>query len=157
MKGKLLQRFLSYVNERGPQDCWVWSGPTDRRYGRWGRRKAHRIQYERLVGPIPAGAVLRHACDTPLCCNPAHLEPGTQADNLADAVARGRTATGERNGRSTISEAEATYIRENPDGLSAAELGRRFGISKTAAHYIRTGRSWKVVGDSGIEPLTSAV
>lgn len=44
--------------------------------------------YSELVGD--PGPVLRHRCDNPPCINPAHLEPGTQADNVRDMAERGR-------------------------------------------------------------------
>ncbi|MFK5284023.1 HNH endonuclease signature motif containing protein, partial [Lacticaseibacillus paracasei] len=46
-------------------------------------QKAHRFMYERLVGPIPAGMQLDHLCRVRPCCNPAHLEPVTQRENIA--------------------------------------------------------------------------
>lgn len=54
------------------------------------RKLAHRLAYELAVGPIPAGYVVLHTCDTPRCVNPDHLKVGTQADNIADAVSKGR-------------------------------------------------------------------
>lgn len=78
--------------------CWDWDGRRNEDgYGtfsaeRLGFRdaRAHRVVYEHLVGPIPSDAVLRHSCDNPPCVNPAHLQPGTQADNVADMVERER-------------------------------------------------------------------
>lgn len=47
------------------------------------RRRAHRVAYEALVGPIPEGAVLDHVvCDRPSCCNPSHVEPTSHARNI---------------------------------------------------------------------------
>jgi hypothetical protein len=43
---------------------------------------AHRLLYERHVGPIPAGLSPDHLCQNPACCNPDHLEPVTHAENL---------------------------------------------------------------------------
>src|SRR3990167_8861821 len=35
-------------------DCWIWRGRRGHNgYGTWGARRAHRVVYERLVGPIP--------------------------------------------------------------------------------------------------------
>lgn len=54
-----------------------------------------------------------------------------------------------------VSEADVDYIRRNPDGLTLKQISARFGIAKSTASYIRSGRSWKyqpVVGAVGIEP-----
>jgi hypothetical protein len=56
-------------------------------------RPAHHVAFKLKHGrwPIPA---LRHTCDNPPCCNDAHLIEGTQAENMADKVARGRQQRG---------------------------------------------------------------
>jgi hypothetical protein len=59
------------------------------------RTYAHRRALELATGQsIPAGQLVRHSCDNPPCCNPAHLSTGTHADNAADMVARGRSTRG---------------------------------------------------------------
>lgn len=73
----------------GDQDtgCWLWDGPTNRDgYGTvhhngrvW---QAHRLSYVAFIGPIPAGLVLDHLCDTPACVNPWHLNPTTDRENI---------------------------------------------------------------------------
>lgn len=50
-----------------------------------GRRRAvlaHRLAYEILVGPVPAGLTLDHLCRNRACMNPAHLEPVTMRANV---------------------------------------------------------------------------
>lgn len=81
--------------------CVLWAGGRsgaserpDYRYGRLrvnGRKvQAHRAVWELERGPIPAGAIVMHTCDTPLCLNIEHLRLGTQSDNVKDAVSKGR-------------------------------------------------------------------
>jgi hypothetical protein len=67
--------------------CWPWRGNLNSNgYGRLyvgiHRRAAHRIAYELLVGPIPEGLTLDHLCRNHACCNPAHLEPVTNRENI---------------------------------------------------------------------------
>lgn len=64
-------------------------------------KRAHRVVYEMLVGPIPTGAYLLHRCDVPACVNPAHLYPGTQKQNMADCIERGRFRAGWHNAAKT--------------------------------------------------------
>jgi HNH endonuclease len=93
--------FLESRTEPEPNSgCWLWvrsAGPfgnSGERYGdlTYQRRHtlAHRFAYEHLVGPIPPGLFVLHRCDVSLCCNPAHLFLGTNSDNIADSVAKGR-------------------------------------------------------------------
>jgi HNH endonuclease len=51
---------------------------------------AHRVSFQAFVGPIPDGMHVLHSCDTRSCVNPYHLSLGTNADNIADSVAKGR-------------------------------------------------------------------
>ena len=65
-------------------DCWLWAGRHDSAgYGRMDRaRSIHRTTYEMYVGPIPDDLELDHLCRNHGCCNPAHLEPVTHAENV---------------------------------------------------------------------------
>lgn len=113
LKGQILKRkpladrLWAKVDVRGPDDCWEWQGSKVGEYGHigvGGRENklvlTHRAAYEVSVGPIPDGMKVCHTCDNPPCCNPKHLFLGTQADNVRDRDAKGRTARGDNNGRS---------------------------------------------------------
>lgn len=90
----LRDRFLEKLDQRGP-GCWPFTGAiANNGYGRIGFKsrvlQAHRVAYEVLVGPIPAGMHIDHLCSNRACCNPSHLEPVTQAENNRRAGARRR-------------------------------------------------------------------
>lgn len=55
-----------------------------------GSRLAHRAALAEKLGRPVIGFALHH-CDNPPCINQDHLYEGTQAENMADAVRRGRT------------------------------------------------------------------
>ena len=82
---------------RRPNGCIEFTGSLNRKgYGRmWFNGKiaqTHRIAWEITFGPIPDGLQVLHHCDNPPCCNPSCLFLGTDADNTADMVAKGRGA-----------------------------------------------------------------
>ena len=82
----------SHANANG---CHIWRGSLDSSgYGVIkvdGRgRKAHRVAFETLVGPIPDGYCVMHQCDTPACVNVEHLMLGTHGENMRDMREKGR-------------------------------------------------------------------
>lgn len=75
--------------------CVLFPGNLDKDgYGKVGRRslRAHRVAYEKFVGPIPDGMVVMHICDQPACINTEHLRLGTQRENIYDCIAKNRRA-----------------------------------------------------------------
>lgn len=89
MSGQVLSRILSRCTT-DPKGCFIFQGTKVRGYGQisiGGKRYyTHRVVFESVVSPIPTGLVLDHLCSNPSCCNPSHLEPVLQLEN----VARGR-------------------------------------------------------------------
>ena len=78
-----------------PNGCLEWTGVAHKRgYGRITINsksvQTHRLAWELANGPIPDGMFICHTCDNPPCCNPDHLWPGTNAENTADKVTKGR-------------------------------------------------------------------
>jgi hypothetical protein len=77
--------------------CWIWTGSKGSSgYGQI-TIKGQRWIVTRLMhvlhnGAIPPRQYLCHTCDTPPCCNPAHLFVGTMSDNIQDSISKGRNA-----------------------------------------------------------------
>ena len=92
-------RLATWVLTRGPDQCWPFNGTRthdgygvlgDYRTGKMVNVYAHRLAYESAHGPgsIPPGFEVDHLCFHRWCCNPAHLEPVTHAENVRRSVAR---------------------------------------------------------------------
>lgn len=116
-------------------DCWRWVGEIDS-YG-YGRmrvggkyRKAHRVVYEELVGPIATGLTLDHLCRNRRCVRPDHLEPVTRKENIL----RGSNFTA-INARKTHCPKGHEYIPANT--LITASGARRCRACKAAADRAR--------------------
>lgn len=90
------ERFWKKIDKSpSPGGCWLWVGPVNGGgYGAIGVNGApilaHRYSYQLCIGAIPNNLWVLHKCDTPRCCNPAHLFLGTAADNTADMMRKGR-------------------------------------------------------------------
>jgi len=62
------------------------------------QKRAHRVAWTLAHGPIPEGMRVLHHCDNPPCCETepseaypeGHLFLGTNADNMADCLSKGR-------------------------------------------------------------------
>ena len=150
---------MSMIDTSG--ECWPWKGHlSDKGYGVWEtanprrRMYAHRTAYELLVGSVPDGLQVLHACDNPPCCRPDHLWLGTHADNMADMKAKGRAKSGgsfkahpgERNGNAKLNEAAVKFIRavykpRHPE-FGARALGRHFDVSHAKVSQIVLRKAW---------------
>lgn len=88
------RRFWGRVNFPSSLDgCWEFEAPPMkfgyRRVKYKGRAwLAHRLAFFLETGQEPA--VVMHKCDNTACVRPSHLSAGTQQDNVADMVSKGR-------------------------------------------------------------------
>lgn len=139
--------FWDRVDQRGPDQCWPWlAGGHPNGYGQivvdGHKVYAHRHAYELVHGPVPAGLLIRHTCDYPPCCNPAHLIPGTHAQNAQDAVERGRNhrPAGEVHGQSKFTDDLIARARAlGASGLSNLEVAAATGISRSYVSRLLRG------------------
>lgn len=149
----------SKVDKRGPDECWPWLGGRNHGYGRFevnGRNYyAHRAIYHLLFplsisieGPIDrlGNGFLRHSCDNPPCCNPAHLILGTQLENAADKVRRGRSPdfSGDKGPNCKLTMEDVFWIKlMKKQGATMNALALLHGVSRMTIKAATTGRSYR--------------
>lgn len=147
-------RFWSFVERRGDDECWPWTGAIKPNgYGNWrpstGRSEgAHRAAFRLFAGKeIPPGAHVCHSCDNRKCCNPRHLWLGSHADNMADMTAKGRSAKGrlmpqgEMSPRAKLTAEQVKEIKR--DGEPASQVAKRLGVHRNNIYHIRSGKTWR--------------
>lgn len=143
--------FWTRIDRREPGQCWNWTGCKSRSswspsgYGQMrisGKmEKAHRVSWFLRHGVWPTLLVL-HRCDNPSCVNPEHLFEGTNADNSHDREMKGRgnKPLGEKHHQARFTAEQVQYIRSCDK--SSRQLGREYGVSKTAIQLIRQRVNW---------------
>jgi hypothetical protein len=151
------------------EGCWAWTGTRyPNGYGSCasGRRGesdyAHRRAWERASGhPIPEGLGVFHICDNPPCVRNddagtyivdgrvlprfGHLFLGTDADNVADKVAKGRQWKGEQMPTARLTDAQVIEMRRRyaEQGVTMTALGREFGVHRVTVHDVVLGVTWR--------------
>jgi len=152
-------KFWSKVAKRGRDDCWEWTGTkTDQGYGylhlrigpRYaGKQKkipAHRLSYELHHGrilPGHAGVFVRHSCNNPGCCNPAHLSLGTHTDNMRDMVEAGRSTSGAKNPKAKLTLEQVEAAKElRRVGWTYKRIGKVFGVHLATIECAVKGKTW---------------
>ncbi len=144
-------RFWSKV--RKTRCCWIWTGPLNKTRASFGVSiergtvMAHRFSYELTYGPVPKGLQVCHHCDNPACVRPDHLFLGTQADNMADMIRKGRGVCGTKCWKAKLTPAIVRKIRKrySQGGCSQRQLGKEFGCHPVNISHIVTRKSWKHV------------
>lgn len=153
MRGSLEWRFWAKLGPGGVDDCWLWTGSTNTSgYGQIADDEmrlqlCHRVAWIMAFGPIPEGMLVLHRCDTPACCNPHHLFLGTQKDNVADCIAKGRRGTerarGEDHGGARLTEQQVRTIRSRREaGELTRVLAAEFGVDRRQIGRIARRERW---------------
>ena len=154
----LPERFWQKVNKQSPNGCWLWLGHRNTQgYGTF-RINGKMERAARLVAGAARGIIVRHQCDNTSCVNPSHLLIGTQKDNVADCIKRGRRAktTGEFNNFSKLTEVDVAAIRREYKALPLSAFGserkkrgtadalcKKYNITDTNLYYIVNNKTWR--------------
>ena len=97
MKGVDEKYFWSCVDIKGDDECWPWKKSLKPNgYGqtaigmKFGHtRLAHRMAFQIANPDVDVeGKLILHSCDNKKCCNPSHLSPGTDSQNIKEYIER---------------------------------------------------------------------
>ena len=141
-KGTFEERFWAKVDTRDFNGCWIWTaGRFKTGYGAIWRDKnmdyAHRVAWEFLVGPIPAGMMIDHdnptfGCGNVLCVRPDHLEMVVCAKNRQRGRHLLKSNTSGRRGVSWSPRLGKWLVRATKDGREYVG-GKRESFSDAVA------------------------
>ena len=141
--------------------CKLWTGPLkhskrpDNDYGTASFKiqgvtykvKAHRLAYAYHHGIDPGDLLVCHKCDNPRCIAHDHLFLGTNADNMKDMVAKGRSGdqSGESNPRSVLNCGDVDFVVSLLPKLNNKQIAARLDhrVSHGQISLIRRGKSWQ--------------
>jgi hypothetical protein len=145
-------RFLEKI-EVSENGCWIWKGAKlrggyghFRRHinGKWVMFKAHRYAYEYFNGPLEKHLLVCHKCDNPECVNPEHLFKGTNKDNAADKVKKGRLVFGRNKKHQWLTLEIVNSIRkDHKEGLKNFEISEKYEISPSQVSRVVKNQIWK--------------
>ncbi len=152
MKLTRREKFLAKVCPDVASGCWLWQGllrPDGYGNAHFERKRqgAHRVAWKLFRGEIGPGLVVCHKCDVRACVNPEHLFLGTIADNVEDMNQKGRSPRGEKQGLAKLTADQVSRIKVMlaEDRLYIIEIALEFGVSPTAIHAIKIGKTWRHV------------
>lgn len=184
---KEIDRFWTKVLVGKPDECWPWTAKAKHHAGygvmrisSMGRNiVASRISCFLAYGAPPQGLKnALHSCDNPPCCNPNHLRWGTQKDNSADAIERGRQVNppdthsnpewnakrlaampkgADLHNQSLTEPLVREIWRLHFDGKSAPEIASTLDVNRHPVIDVCRGRSWRHLPDApSIESLKAS-
>jgi hypothetical protein len=151
----LEERFWNKVNKS--DGCWNWTGCLDSRgYGRiigkvngkWESLYSHRLSWElENKQPFPDNLESRHICNNRKCVNPAHINPGTTAQNAADSMKAGTFSgfliahkLGERNVNAKLTRTQVNEILKSV--FSMRKIAIQYGVCSQTIYRIKHGLTW---------------
>jgi hypothetical protein len=149
-KTRWLREHVSYVGD----NCLVWPFKKNKNgYGAITNNKktipVHRFMCILAHGEPPdVGLEASHSCGNRICVNPRHLRWKTSAENSQEKHEHGTMAVGERNGNSSLTEADVIKIKSMRGSLSQRKIAKMFGVSQATVNRLQLGIGWNHIQPS---------
>jgi len=124
-----------WIVRKGGRPKFKFQGKLDYAY-RW-------VARAKLGLPPSSDSLVMHICDDGRCVNPAHLQWGSNVDNVKDSREKDRFNRGDRRPSADRTPEEIREIRKlREDGWTLERIGRKYGISAKAIHNIVNKKRW---------------
>lgn len=148
-----IDRFWSYVDKPGPDECWLWRSGKGAgfywhdRSGRRCRQGVIRMSFLLSNEGIPDGEVVTHSCTSEvsdMCLNPAHLVTMTLSQRALLNVQQGRRQyAGDTHNAKITAEQVLAIRRAHKAGARPVDLALEFGIAAPTVGAIVRRRTWR--------------
>ena len=151
--GKALEFYRDVVLYHNGDECLIWPfGRNSKGYATiWmnGQKQyVHRIVCSDVHGlPPTAKHEAAHQCGQGHegCVNSRHLRWSTRLENIADQLIHGTRNSGQRNGNSSLSDADVRAIRAMAGSAKQREIAEAFGVSQQQVSAILRGKKWGAI------------
>lgn len=150
---KSVEYFLARAVE-GPNGCLLWPGSLSKGYARasvWGETvQVHRFIAESRLPPEDRPSIIGleacHTCDIRHCINPEHTFFGTQLENVADMMSKGRgnKARNERTSTAKLTKEDVIAMRQlyKQGSYSQRQLATMFNMCRSTVSRILMYKAW---------------
>lgn len=162
-----IHRFWSKVDTRAGQgpngDCWTWVAKRDHyTYGVMSLANqgflATRVAFVIQHGSDLGDRLACHTCDNPPCVRGSHLFAGTDLENKADSIRKGRHSwgrgeahgmrryppRGEKNSQAHLTAEQVLEIRsKHANGQTQRSIAIEYGQSAPTINLIVHRKNWK--------------
>lgn len=133
------ERYNKYINQAGPEECWVWSGPkkhnghlaqspmlnTSRVSGRMCVNTS-KVAWWCYTGHWEEKKQIIHDCGNNMCLNPNHLRVGRKS----------------RGGHVFTDKERSAIKREIFISKNMSSVARKYGFHPVLASQIGAGKTW---------------
>lgn len=136
--------------------CWLYQRAiNDKGYGyqSWNGlpKGAHVIAY--IIAnnkALSSWDYVAHKCDKRACCKPICLFRTNNKGNSLDALRKGRTTQGEKDGQAKLTEIQVREIiaKSKTGWYTDTMLGAEYGVNRSAINRIKHGKRWGHINDT---------